>query len=257
MTSGLWHQFVPQDEQTWNSSEYSKINQGAFSQALQRSSACLQLLSWFCWFELYGVHSVLSSHYEDACACASSSGQLVSADGEPVLDEAEVTLLIKLREAKDHYRQKYEELLSTKAEVQYCRHLVDQCRIRLFTGNLLTELRESVIQVVTGIYYYYLLTHWFCLWYMWQSLRAGTTSPSFYQMRFCPSSETGDWLDQVWSLWTKLWLWLVTLQKLFFLLLNWTNECIVIAVENVVSGILLYAVWLFSKAFQTSWIHFP
>lgn len=59
----------------------------------------------------------------------------MSADGEPVLDEAEVNLLIKLREAKDQYRQNYEELLSTKAEVQYCRHLVDQCRMRLFTGN--------------------------------------------------------------------------------------------------------------------------
>lgn len=61
----------------------------------------------------------------------------MSPDGEPVLDEAEVTLLIKLREVKDQYRQNYEELLSTKAEVQYCRHLVDQCRVRLFTGNLL------------------------------------------------------------------------------------------------------------------------
>ncbi|XP_060774921.1 kinesin-like protein KIF9 [Neoarius graeffei] len=62
-----------------------------------------------------------------------SQGQLVSADGEPVQDESEVTLLIKLRGAKDQYRQNYEELLSTKAEVQYCRHLVDQCRVRLFT----------------------------------------------------------------------------------------------------------------------------
>ncbi|TSK82187.1 Kinesin-like protein KIF9 [Bagarius yarrelli] len=62
-----------------------------------------------------------------------SQGQLVSADGEPVLDEAEVTLLMKLRETKDKYRQNYEELLSTKAEVQYCRHLVDQCRVRIFT----------------------------------------------------------------------------------------------------------------------------
>ncbi|KAF4089757.1 hypothetical protein AMELA_G00069680 [Ameiurus melas] len=62
-----------------------------------------------------------------------SQGHLVSADGEPVLDEAEVTLLIKLRGAKDQYRQNYEELLSTKAEVQYCRHLVDQCRMRLFS----------------------------------------------------------------------------------------------------------------------------
>ncbi|KAI5627950.1 kinesin-like protein KIF9, partial [Silurus asotus] len=60
-------------------------------------------------------------------------GQLISPDGEPVLDEAEVKLLLHLREAKDQYRKNYEELLSTKAEVQYCRHLVDQCRVRLFT----------------------------------------------------------------------------------------------------------------------------
>ncbi|KAG7329998.1 hypothetical protein KOW79_006220 [Hemibagrus wyckioides] len=63
-----------------------------------------------------------------------SQGQLVSADGELVLDEAEVNLLLKFREAKDQYRQHHQELLSTKAEAQYCRRLVDQCRIRLFTG---------------------------------------------------------------------------------------------------------------------------
>ncbi|XP_053355124.1 kinesin-like protein KIF9 [Clarias gariepinus] len=62
-----------------------------------------------------------------------NQGQLLSAEGEPVLDEAEVTLLLKLREAKDQYRQNYKELLGTRAEVQYCRHLVDQCRVRLFT----------------------------------------------------------------------------------------------------------------------------
>ncbi|KAK2860680.1 hypothetical protein Q7C36_004846 [Tachysurus vachellii] len=60
-------------------------------------------------------------------------GKSTSAVGEPVLDAAEVNLLMKLREAKDQYRQHYTELLSTKAEVQYCRHLVDQCRMRLFT----------------------------------------------------------------------------------------------------------------------------
>lgn len=83
---------------------------------------------------------------EAPCACVLlSSGQLVSADGEPVLDEAEVTLLIKLRGAKDQYRQNYEELLSTKAEVQYCRHLVDQCRMRLLTGNLLTIYNRAMV----------------------------------------------------------------------------------------------------------------
>lgn len=80
-----------------------------------------------------------------------SSGQLMSADGEPVLDEAEVTLLIKLREAKDQYRQNYEELLSTKAEVEYCRHLVDQCRMRLFTGNLLMIYSLALVTLQTSI----------------------------------------------------------------------------------------------------------
>lgn len=70
--------------------------------------------------------------------CILITGQFTSADKEPVLEEAEVILLINLREAKDQYRQHYQELLSTKAEVQYCKHLVDQCRLRLFTGKLLT-----------------------------------------------------------------------------------------------------------------------
>ncbi|XP_072544196.1 kinesin-like protein KIF9 isoform X2 [Salminus brasiliensis] len=60
-------------------------------------------------------------------------GQFVGADGEPVLEEAEVALLFDLRQMKDRYRQTYEELLSTKAEVRYCQHLVDQCRTRLLT----------------------------------------------------------------------------------------------------------------------------
>lgn len=75
----------------------------------------------------------------------------MSADGEPVLDEAEVTLLIKLREAKDQYRQNYEELLSTKAEVQYCRHLVDQCRVRLFTGNLLMISSPASVTLIKSL----------------------------------------------------------------------------------------------------------
>ncbi|XP_036453382.1 kinesin-like protein KIF9 isoform X2 [Colossoma macropomum] len=62
-----------------------------------------------------------------------SQGQFLSADGEPVLEEAELSLIMSLREMKDQYRQTYEELLSTKAEVRYCQHLVDQCRTRLLT----------------------------------------------------------------------------------------------------------------------------
>ncbi|KAM9417642.1 kinesin-like protein KIF9 isoform 6-T7 [Salvelinus alpinus] len=62
-----------------------------------------------------------------------SQGQFVSAEGVPVLDEAELSLALHLRELKTQYRQQYEELRGTKAEVSYCQHLVDQCRTRLLT----------------------------------------------------------------------------------------------------------------------------
>ncbi|XP_061096153.1 kinesin-like protein KIF9 [Conger conger] len=60
-------------------------------------------------------------------------GRLVSADGEPVLEEAELALLLSLQKLKGQYRQHYKELCSTKAEVNYCEHLVDQCRTRLLS----------------------------------------------------------------------------------------------------------------------------
>lgn len=52
-----------------------------------------------------------------------------------MLDEAELSLTLRLRELKTQYRQQYEELRGTKAEVSYCQHLVDQCRTRLLTGE--------------------------------------------------------------------------------------------------------------------------
>uniref|UniRef100_A0A667ZPI6 Kinesin-like protein n=1 Tax=Myripristis murdjan TaxID=586833 RepID=A0A667ZPI6_9TELE len=53
------------------------------------------------------------------------------AKGEPVLGEPEISLVPHLRELKAQYRQRYEALRSTTAEVNYCQHLVDQCRVRL------------------------------------------------------------------------------------------------------------------------------
>ncbi|KAJ8375026.1 hypothetical protein SKAU_G00056060 [Synaphobranchus kaupii] len=60
-------------------------------------------------------------------------GRFVSAGGEPVLEEAELALLLRLQDLKGQYRHQYKELRSTKAEVNYCEHLVDQCRTRLFS----------------------------------------------------------------------------------------------------------------------------
>ncbi|XP_036372379.1 kinesin-like protein KIF9 isoform X2 [Megalops cyprinoides] len=60
-------------------------------------------------------------------------GQFVSVEGAPVMEEAELSLLLKLRELKGQYRQQYKELCSTRAEVKYCEHLVDLCRTRLLS----------------------------------------------------------------------------------------------------------------------------
>ncbi|XP_067294610.1 kinesin-like protein KIF9 isoform X2 [Pseudorasbora parva] len=62
-----------------------------------------------------------------------SQGQFVSAEGEPVLEEAELSLVMQLKELKDRYRQAYEDFRCTKTEVSYCQHLVNQCRARLLT----------------------------------------------------------------------------------------------------------------------------
>lgn len=63
--------------------------------------------------------------------CFVYEGQYLLMEGEP-----EATLLLQLRELKALYRQRYEALRSIKAEVNYCQHLVDQCRVRLLSGQL-------------------------------------------------------------------------------------------------------------------------
>ncbi|XP_070842449.1 kinesin-like protein KIF9 [Chaetodon trifascialis] len=60
-------------------------------------------------------------------------GQCLVTSGGPLLQEPEATLLMQLRELKALYRQRYEALHDIKAEVNYCQHLVDQCRVRLLS----------------------------------------------------------------------------------------------------------------------------
>ncbi|XP_047423970.1 kinesin-like protein KIF9 [Mugil cephalus] len=55
-------------------------------------------------------------------------GQYFDMDGEP-----DASLLVQLGELKTQYRQRYKALRNIKAEVNYCQHLVDQCRVRLFS----------------------------------------------------------------------------------------------------------------------------
>lgn len=50
-------------------------------------------------------------------------------------EEPDSTLLSQLRELKALYRHRYEALRNMTAEVNYCQHLVDQCRVCLLSGQ--------------------------------------------------------------------------------------------------------------------------
>lgn len=67
-------------------------------------------------------------------------GQYLVMEGEPLLQEPDASLLMRLRELKALYRQRYEVLRDIKAEVNYCQHLVDQCRVRLLSGQFSKHL---------------------------------------------------------------------------------------------------------------------
>uniref|UniRef100_A0A665TST1 Kinesin motor domain-containing protein n=1 Tax=Echeneis naucrates TaxID=173247 RepID=A0A665TST1_ECHNA len=48
-------------------------------------------------------------------------------------EQPDAPLLLQLKQLKNIYRQRYEALCSMKAEVNYCQHLVDQCRVLLLS----------------------------------------------------------------------------------------------------------------------------
>ncbi|NXD88261.1 KIF9 protein, partial [Halcyon senegalensis] len=58
-------------------------------------------------------------------------GEYVDEKGQLIIDEEEFLLLTKLKDLKEEYRSGYAELQDLKAEIQYCQHLVDQCRKKL------------------------------------------------------------------------------------------------------------------------------
>lgn len=57
-----------------------------------------------------------------------------------IIDEEEFLLILKLKDLKKQYRTEYQDLRDLRAEIQYCQHLVDQCRHRLLTGAPLGRL---------------------------------------------------------------------------------------------------------------------
>nr|XP_020633237.1 kinesin-like protein KIF9 isoform X1 [Pogona vitticeps]XP_020633238.1 kinesin-like protein KIF9 isoform X1 [Pogona vitticeps]XP_020633239.1 kinesin-like protein KIF9 isoform X1 [Pogona vitticeps] len=58
-------------------------------------------------------------------------GEYLNDDGQIIIDEEEFLLLMKLKDLRKQYRADYNELRGLQSEVQYCQHLVDQCRNRL------------------------------------------------------------------------------------------------------------------------------
>ncbi|KAH1177608.1 hypothetical protein KIL84_011310 [Mauremys mutica] len=60
-------------------------------------------------------------------------GEYVNEEGQIIIDEEEFLLVMKLKDLKKQYRSDFDELRDLKAEVQYCQHLVDQCRNRLIS----------------------------------------------------------------------------------------------------------------------------
>ncbi|XP_031705698.1 kinesin-like protein KIF9 [Anarrhichthys ocellatus] len=71
------------------------------------------------------------------CTTASIQQQQETRGGQGqylVLEEPpDATSLMQLRELKGLYRQRYEVLRDIKAEVNYCQHLVDQCKVHLLS----------------------------------------------------------------------------------------------------------------------------
>uniref|UniRef100_A0A8V1A923 Kinesin-like protein n=1 Tax=Gallus gallus TaxID=9031 RepID=A0A8V1A923_CHICK len=63
----------------------------------------------------------------------SQQGEYVDEKGRLIIDEKEFLLIMKLKDLKEEYRCSYAELQDLKAEIQYCQHLVDQCRNKLIS----------------------------------------------------------------------------------------------------------------------------
>ncbi|XP_062813853.1 kinesin-like protein KIF9 isoform X2 [Anolis carolinensis] len=60
-------------------------------------------------------------------------GEYLNDEGQIIIDEEEFLLIMKLKDLRKQYRADYSELRDLRSEVQYCQHLVDQCRNRLLT----------------------------------------------------------------------------------------------------------------------------
>ncbi|NXE56035.1 KIF9 protein, partial [Casuarius casuarius] len=77
--------------------------------------------------EMEGIKEALGAQRQERW----QQGEYVDEKGQIIIDEEEFLLIMKLKDLKKEYRSDYAELQDLKAEIQYCQHLVDQCRNKL------------------------------------------------------------------------------------------------------------------------------
>ncbi|XP_064301310.1 kinesin-like protein KIF9 isoform X1 [Phalacrocorax carbo] len=110
-------------------SEISRIfkeNKSILVARKKRSSTVAQRIN-FIKREMEGIKKALEAQKQERW----QQGEYVDEKGQIIIDEKEFLLIMKLKDLKEEYRSGYTELQDLKAEIQYCQHLVDQCRNKL------------------------------------------------------------------------------------------------------------------------------
>ncbi|NXR03804.1 KIF9 protein, partial [Sagittarius serpentarius] len=112
-------------------SEISRIfkeNKSILLARKKRSSTVAQRIN-FIKREMEDIKKALEAQKQERW----QQGEYVDEKGQIIIDEQEFLLIMKLKDLKEEYRSGYAELQDLKAEIQYCQHLVDQCRNKLIS----------------------------------------------------------------------------------------------------------------------------
>lgn len=105
-----------------------KENKSILLARKKRSSTVAQRIN-FIKREMEGIKQALEAQKQERW----QQGEYVDEKGQIIIDEKEFLLIVKLKDLKEEYRSGYAELQDLKAEIQYCQHLVDQCRNKLIS----------------------------------------------------------------------------------------------------------------------------
>ncbi|XP_074013165.1 kinesin-like protein KIF9 isoform X2 [Numenius arquata] len=105
-----------------------KENKSILLARKRRSSAVAQRIN-FIKREIESIRKTLEAQKQERW----QQGEYVDDKGQIIIDEEEFLLIMKLKDLKEEYRSGYAELQDLKAEIQYCQHLVDQCRNKLIS----------------------------------------------------------------------------------------------------------------------------